>query len=95
MAFWRWSARFSTTNENYRRMFEDAPVAYHEIDSHGILTKVNRAECELLGYEKQQVLGRPVWELVAPESGRRACNVLQKLGRRTDPCSFPSRVHRP
>jgi PAS domain S-box-containing protein len=55
------------TNENYRRLFEEAPVAYHEIDKDGILIKVNRAECELLGYDKQHVLGRPVWELVVPE----------------------------
>jgi PAS domain S-box-containing protein len=68
------------TNENYRRLFEDAPVAYHEIDKHGILTKVNRAECELLGYEKQHVIGRPVWELVAPEHREESMrHVLRKL----------------
>ena len=69
-----------STNENYRRMFEDAPVAYHEIDKNGILIKVNRAECELLGYVKQNVLGRPVWELVAPEQQEESKrNVLRKL----------------
>jgi PAS domain S-box-containing protein len=68
------------TNENYRRLFEDAPVAYHEIDKHGILIKANRAECELLGYERTDVLGRPVWELVAPEhQAEIKANVLRKL----------------
>src|SRR4051794_608649 len=36
------------SNDNYRRLFEDAPVAYHEIDCNGIVVKLNRAECELL-----------------------------------------------
>ena len=68
------------TTENYRRLFEDAPVAYHEIDKHGVVLRVNRAECELLGYEKQRVIGRPVWELVVPEHQAESKNsVLGKL----------------
>jgi PAS domain S-box-containing protein len=55
------------SNELYRGLFEDAPVAYHEIDANGILVRVNRAECNLLGYRPEQLLGRPVWELVDAE----------------------------
>ncbi len=72
--------RLRETNYNYRRLFDEAPVAYHEIDNHGVLVNVNRAECELLGYEKKEVLGRYVWELVAPEhveESRRS--VLRKI----------------
>jgi PAS domain S-box-containing protein len=75
--------RLRDTNENYRRLFEDAPVAYHEIDNRGVLINVNRAECELLGYEKGQVLGRSVWELVAPEHQQESeQSVLRKLAGR-------------
>ena len=55
------------TSEQFRRLFEDTPVAYHEIDNHGVVTKVNRAECELLGRSKDELLGTPVWELTVPE----------------------------
>jgi PAS domain S-box-containing protein len=51
----------------YRTLFEDAPVAYHEIDRNGIVRRVNQAECELLGFDRAQMVGRPVWEFVAPE----------------------------
>jgi PAS domain S-box-containing protein len=73
-----------TRRESARRsrsLFEESPVACHEIDRDGILRRVNPAECELLELEPLQMLGRPVWDFVAPESrdaSRRA--VAQKIG---------------
>jgi PAS domain S-box-containing protein len=55
------------SEERYRSLFEEAPVAYHEIDREGILLRVNRAECELLGFEAAHMVGRHVREFVAPE----------------------------
>ena len=63
-----------------RELFEEAPVAYHEIDQDGIIRRVNRAECRLLGYQPSALVGKPVWEFVEPaqrESARKA--VLRKL----------------
>jgi PAS domain S-box-containing protein len=51
----------------FRFLFEEAPVAYHEMDKHGILVRVNRAECQLLGYRKEEILGQPAWRFLAPE----------------------------
>jgi PAS domain S-box-containing protein len=68
------------TKEQFRCLFEDAPIAYHEIDREGIVRRVNRAECGLLGMEVSEILGRYVWESAAPEE--RAIShqvVLQKL----------------
>ena len=55
------------TQEAYRQLFDDAPVAYHEIDEHGIVRRVNRAECQLLGFEPEEIVGKYAWEVVAPE----------------------------
>jgi len=55
------------SEERFRHLFEEAPVAYHEIDRQGIVRRVNRAECELLGYAPEEMLGRPVWDFVVPE----------------------------
>ncbi|HYO82098.1 MAG TPA: PAS domain S-box protein [Bryobacteraceae bacterium] len=55
------------SNEQFRALFEDAPVAYHELDGRGTVVRVNRAECELLGRPRHEILGRPVWELVVAE----------------------------
>lgn len=55
------------SEERFRVLFEDAPVAYHEIDATGIICRVNQTECKLLGFSRCELIGRPVWELVAPE----------------------------
>jgi PAS domain S-box-containing protein len=61
-------------------LFENAPVAYHELDRDGVVRRVNAAECALLGYQADEILGRPVWDFVA-EADRAASReaVLQKL----------------
>ena len=64
----------------FRHLFEDAPVAYHEIDREGIVRRVNRAEARQLGREPEEMQGRPFWEFVAPaerEASREA--VRRKL----------------
>ena len=53
--------------EQFRALFEDAPVAYHEIDREGIVRRVNRAECDLLGFEPESMLGRHISEFVSSE----------------------------
>ena len=45
----------------------NAPIACHEIDAAGIVTFVNPAECRMLGISPEQILGRLIWEFVAPE----------------------------
>ncbi len=61
-------------------LFENAPVAYQELDTQGILCRVNAAECALFGYEAHEILGRPVWDFVT-EQDRSASreNVIRKL----------------
>ncbi|HWB95284.1 MAG TPA: PAS domain S-box protein, partial [Bryobacteraceae bacterium] len=59
--------RLSASEQRFRSLFEGAPVAYQEIDSEGVIRRVNEAECRLLGYSAGELLGRPVWELVVPE----------------------------
>jgi PAS domain S-box-containing protein len=56
------------SEEQFRALFEDAPVAYHELDTEGIVRRVNRAECQMLGYERAEMLGQPAWSFAAPAS---------------------------
>ncbi len=60
-------AALRESEANFRDLFENAPVAYHEYGREGLIRRVNRAECELLGYEAAALLGRPVWELIAAQ----------------------------
>lgn len=51
----------------FRSLFEDAPIAYHEVDTEGIVRRVNRAECDLLGVEASDLVGQPIWKSVSPD----------------------------
>jgi PAS domain S-box-containing protein len=76
----RAEAALVETQGEFRALFEDAPVAYHEIDTAGIVRRINRAECALLGYEAEEVLGKPVWVFVAAEGREESREaVLRKL----------------
>src|SRR5881227_2174353 len=58
----------------------EAPIACHELDSEGRVVWVNEAECRLLGLQREQVLGRPIWEFVAPHEQRESQQaVVRKL----------------
>ena len=50
--------------ERFRLLFEDAPVAYHELDLEGRITGVNRAECAMLGYDRSELTGKYLSEFV-------------------------------
>jgi PAS domain S-box-containing protein len=56
----------------FREMFDDAPVGYHEINSEGYITRVNRTELAMLGYTAEEMLGRHASEFVAEKGSRQA-----------------------
>lgn len=59
-------------------LFDEAPVGYYDYDRCGCIVKVNRTHLEVLGYEREEVLGRHVWEFFPdPEPGR--SQILAKL----------------
>ena len=55
------------SERQYRALFEEAPVAFHEVDAQGNVQRVNQADSDLLGRTTDQIVGKPVWELVSPE----------------------------
>ncbi len=48
----------------FRDLFDDAPVAYHELDTENRLTRVNATELAMLGYSEAEMVGRPVWDFI-------------------------------
>ena len=68
------------SEERFRLLFDEAPVAYHEIDAQGIVRRVNRAECHLLGYQPSDILGRHASDFVAEEEREKSREaVLRKM----------------
>ena len=46
------------SEERFRLLYEASPLPYQSLDAEGCLIEVNPAWSDLLGYEKQEVLGR-------------------------------------
>jgi len=62
----------------FQQLFDKAPVGYHEYDTQGRITRVNRTELEMLGYALEEMLGQPVWKFSGEEETSRQ-TVLAKL----------------
>lgn len=63
------------SEERFRRLYDEAPFGYHEIDTEGTILIVNRTECEMLGYTREEMIGRPIFDFLIPsqrEESRRA-----------------------
>jgi PAS domain S-box-containing protein len=74
------SRRVREAFRHFRTLFNDAPIAYHEIDRQGIIRRVNRAECRLFGRSRGEILGHYPWDLMpdrVKEESKRA--VAEKL----------------
>jgi PAS domain S-box-containing protein len=80
--------------DRQRQLFDEAPIAYHEIDTEGVIREVNRAECELLGYSPEQMIGRPIWELVAAENQQASRDAIALKVARLVPPSVVTREFR-
>ncbi|HEY2343812.1 MAG TPA: PAS domain S-box protein, partial [Chthoniobacteraceae bacterium] len=51
----------------FRDLFDDAPVAYHELDTENRLTRVNETELGMLGYTAEEMVGRSVWDFIVED----------------------------
>ncbi len=65
------------SEERFRLLYDEAPFGYHEIDLEGRIVNINRTECELLGYSREEMLGRPVVEFVAEDHRETALNSVR------------------
>jgi len=53
--------------EHYRRLYEQSPLGYQSLDADGRFIDVNTAWLELLGYEREDVIGRWFGDFIIPE----------------------------
>ncbi len=55
------------SERRYRELFDEAPVAYHELDLDNRITRVNATELAMLGYIAEEMVGRSVWSFIVEE----------------------------
>ncbi len=58
-------AALQEVSDNYRDLFDFAPVGYFRLDEQGRILEVNLAGASLLGLERSTALGQPVAQYVA------------------------------
>jgi PAS domain S-box-containing protein len=63
--------RIRNSEERFRLLYENAPVAFQSLDADGHLLQVNKAWQELFGYTQEEVNGHWFGEYLAPNSTER------------------------
>jgi len=69
------------SEENYRDLYDNAPDMYHTLDKNGIIIDCNKTEARMLGYEKDDIIGRPVTHFFTKESQELFKNDFPRLNR--------------
>ena len=66
------------SEERFRDLYDSAPVGYHEYDTEGRITNVNRTDLEILGYSQEEMIGHYVWKFNVEEDIARP-QIFEKL----------------
>jgi two-component system, sensor histidine kinase and response regulator len=64
------NARLQARSREVRDLYDRAPCGYHSLDPEGRILDINQTELDLLGYRREQLIGRPIPELMTPVSQR-------------------------
>jgi PAS domain S-box-containing protein len=67
-----------TSEDRFRQFFETQPECCYMISPEGIVLDVNPAACETLGYSKEELIGKGVSIIYAPESHSRMRDLREK-----------------
>jgi diguanylate cyclase (GGDEF)-like protein/PAS domain S-box-containing protein len=65
--------------ERFRSAFENAPIGMNLLDLDGRFMQVNRAFCEITGYEPHQLEGKTVQSLTHPEDLERDLQQMRRM----------------
>ncbi len=88
------------SEEQFRNLYDEAPVGYFEYDLQGNITRVNHTELKMLGYTSEEMIGQPCWKFIVDEAAREQIIAklrgdrppavgLERTYRRKDGSTFP------
>jgi PAS domain S-box-containing protein len=77
-----------------QELFDEAPVGYHEMDTEGRITRVNRTEHQMLAYTAEEMLGQPVWKFIVEEELSRQSVMAKTAGMKPPQKSFERNYRR-
>lgn len=58
------------SEEKYRDLYDNAPDMYHSVDANGIIVECNETELKMLGYNRHEIIGKPITSIFTEESSR-------------------------
>ena len=79
--------------EEFRELYDHAPLGYHEYNREGKITRVNKTDLEMLGYRAEEMIGRPMWKFNVEEELAKE-HILAKLAGRLQPGKNLVRIYR-
>jgi PAS domain S-box-containing protein len=99
----RAQAALRDSESRYRRLVENARDAMFLVDASGRIRDVNHQACEALGYAREELEGKPIWEVdvsltsaafasLAATSPGGSAAMLRGMQRRKDGSTFPVEV---
>jgi PAS domain S-box-containing protein len=56
------------SEERFRRLYRRTPLPLHSLNEHGVIEQVSDAWLELLGYTREEVIGKPITTVMTQES---------------------------
>ncbi|MCS7163858.1 MAG: PAS domain S-box protein [Thermodesulfovibrio sp.] len=56
------------SEKKYRDLYDNAPDMYHSVDKNGIIIECNETEAKMLGYKKEEIIGKPITYFMTEES---------------------------
>lgn len=56
------------SEKKYRDLYDNAPDMYHSLNRDGTIVECNDTEAKMLGYAKEEIIGRPVAQFLTEES---------------------------
>ena len=69
------------SEEKYRDLYDNAPDMYHTLDKNGIVIDCNITEARMLGYEKDEIIGRPISHFFTDKSRKLFQNDFPRLNK--------------
>ncbi|NLY70730.1 MAG: PAS domain S-box protein [Clostridiales bacterium] len=66
-AFWQMRDEIKQSEERFRLLYDNAPLAYQSMDIDGKIVDVNKQWLDSFGYQRDEVIGRYFYEFLNPE----------------------------
>lgn len=69
------------SEEKYRDLYDNAPDMYHSVDKNGIIIECNETEAKILGYKKEEIIGKPITYFMTEESRKAQEEFFPNIGK--------------